>query len=98
MRARWRRGEPLDELQEAQAPATHLQEHQAVAPARNVGLAVGAGLVANRDFHGAQLQARGAEEQVEIAEGVLVAELVLQASEALPVSPRERLGAAERVF
>ena len=54
-------------------------------------------VVAHGQVHDAQVQARGAEQQVEVAEGVEVAEVGAVRGDALVVLAVEGLGAAERV-
>ena len=79
------------------ANSAHAQQQPAVAEARDVGLAVRALVVADGQVDDAQVEARGAEQQVEVAERIEVAEVGAVGGDALVVRAVERLGAAQRV-
>src|SRR5262249_29171404 len=68
-------GPPLGQLQLAGREPAHLQEQPAVAEARDVGLAVRALMVAHRQVRDVQVEPSRAEQQVEVPEGVEVAEV-----------------------
>src|SRR4051812_7418830 len=68
-----RKGES-DILELARGHGRHPQEQPAALPARDVGLAVDALAVAHRDLADLQAQTGGAEDQVEVAVGIEVAE------------------------
>ena len=77
---------PSHELEAARGDPDHAQQQPAVAPALDVRLAVRALAVADRHVHDAQVQLRRAEEQVEVAERIEVAEVRAVGGDPLVVS------------
>src|SRR5262249_7928631 len=75
----------------------HLQQQPAVTPALYVGFAVATGAVADRNLDDLAVQPRRPEEQIEVAEGVEVAEVAAPARDAGVVGRPQDLGAAQRV-
>ena len=70
----------------------------AVPEAADLGLAVGARAIADRQLDDLQVLLGGAEEQVEVAERIEVAEEAAVGGDALVVAAEEHLGAAQRVL
>src|SRR5437762_13265413 len=64
-----------NELQPEGGEGRHAQQEQAMAPALNVRLAIGAGLVADRQIDDPQVQLRRAEQEVKIAKRIKVAKV-----------------------
>src|SRR5581483_2129286 len=75
-----------------------LQQQPAVPEARDLRLAVRARVVADGQVDDLQVQPRRAEQQVEVAERVEVAEVRAPRGDLLVAVPLERLRAAERVL
>ena len=75
----------------------HFQEQPAVAEARDLGFAEGARLVVDRHLDDFQVLLGGAEDQIEVAERIEVAEIVALARDHLVVLAQQHLGAAQRV-
>ena len=67
-------------------------------PALDVRVAVGAGLVADGQVEDAEVELRGTEEEVEVAEGVKVPEVVAVLGDEFVVFAEEDFGAAEGVL
>ena len=82
----------------AEAEPGHFQEDEAVAEARNVGFSVGAVPVADRDVADFQVEEGRAEEQVEIAEGIEVAELLYTNQQSLIIRLEKHFCAAKAVL
>src|SRR3954469_24109656 len=106
---RWTRGSPrspvtpvgalgLDELDPPGGEGAHLEQEPAVAPALDVGLAVGALAVADRHLDELQVELGRPEQEVEIPEGIEVPEVGAVGGELLVVLPAQDLGAAEGVL
>src|ERR1700686_1302276 len=76
----------------------HAQQRRAVAEARDLGLPIGAGPVADRQLDDAQVLLGGAEDQVEVAERIDLAEEASGPRDALVVLAEEDLRPAERVL
>src|SRR5438552_2996365 len=93
-----RHGRSWDELQPHCCEGRHTQQQPAVPPALNVGFAISAGLVTNRQIEDAQVEFCRAKQQVEIAERIEIAEIRAMARDGLVVFSEEHLGAAERVL
>src|SRR5687767_12254349 len=70
----------------------HPQQEPTVAPARNIGFAISAGTVTDRQVEHAQIQLGGAEEQVEIAEWIEVAEVGTVARDLFVLRSKQHLG------
>jgi hypothetical protein len=87
-----------DKFQLAGGDAEHAEEKQAVAPALDVGGAVGAFPIADGDVADFEVLFVGAEEQVEVAERIKLAEVGAVGGDLEVVFAGEDLGAAERVF
>src|SRR6185437_14565571 len=68
-----------------------------MAKARNLGLAIGPTGVPDRHFDDFQGQLRGAEDQIEIAERIEIAEIAASGLEPLVVGAPQHFGAAQRV-
>src|ERR1700730_5265058 len=75
----------------------HPQQHEAVPEPGDLRLAIGAARIADRDLDGFQAELRGAEDEVEIAEGIELPEIAAAALEAQIVAAAYRLGPAQRV-
>ena len=67
-------------------------------PAADVRLAVRARLVADGEVDDPQVEPRGAEEQVEVAERVELAEVRAAGGDPVVVAPEQHLRPAERVL
>src|SRR4051812_25811876 len=65
----------LHELDPARGKHTHLEEHPTVAPALDIGGSVGTLSIANRQLHDLESQLRGAEQEIEVAKRIEVAEV-----------------------
>src|SRR6266480_4763446 len=87
-----------NELQSASSERHHAQEQPAVAPTLDVGLTVGSGLITNGQIRNAQVEFRGTEEEVEIAERIEVAKVSAVAGDGIVVGTEQNLGSAKRVF
>src|SRR4029453_711754 len=85
------------ELEPLQRDAAHAEEQQPVTEPADLGLSVGAVVIANRQVDEPEVQARGAEQEIEVSEGIEVAEVRAARLDALVVPLEEHLGAAERV-
>ena len=68
----------------------HAQQHEAVAEARDLGLAIGAAGIADRHLDDLEAELRGAENQVEIAERIEVAEIAAAGLEPCIVGAAQR--------
>src|SRR5579859_7499964 len=66
---------PSDELDPARGESDHLQQQPAVPPALNIGLSITPRAIADGNLHDLEIEARGTEQQVEIAERVEVPEV-----------------------
>src|ERR1043165_6900940 len=86
------------ELQPPRRIDDHAQQQKPVLPPTDVCLAVRASAVANREIDDAMVQLGGAEEQIEVAERVKVAEIGPIGGNALIVFAPQHLGAAQRVL
>ena len=69
-----------------------------MAPALNVCFAVRALAVADREVDDFEVQASGAEDEVEVAKGVEIAEVRAVGGDAIIVGPAQDFGAAESVL
>src|SRR5260370_29499590 len=76
----------------------HSQQQPAVTPAVNVGFAIGAGAVTNRQVHPAQIELGSAKDKVEISKTAEVAQLSAVSSACPVVRPEHDLGAAKSVL
>src|SRR5215218_3552836 len=76
----------------------HPEEQQPVPPPADVRLAVDARLVADGHVDDLEPQARTSEEEIEVAEGVEVAEVGARGSDLVVVAPQHDLRAAQRVL
>src|SRR3984893_14694564 len=86
---------PLNRLQLAIGEPHHFQQQPAVAKARDLGLAEGARLVVDRGLDDFEILLCGAEDQIEIAERIEIAEIVALPRQHFVVLPQEHLGAAQ---
>lgn len=55
-------------------------------------------LVSNRHLQNFKIQLRGAEQEIEVAEGIEVAEIVSVCHETKIVVPKQHFGSAQRIF
>ena len=69
-----------------------------MAPALDVGGTIGALLVADRHVGDLEVQLGGAEQEVEVAEGIEVAEVGAIGGDLVVVYARQHLGPAKRVL
>ena len=69
-----------------------------MAPALNVGVAIGAFAVADGQVDDLEIVFRRAEDEIEIAEGIEIAEVGAIARRSLRSAPAEHFGPAERVL
>src|SRR5207253_7187928 len=76
----------------------HAQEQQAVPPALNVRLAVGASLIADRQIDDPQVQLRRAEQEIKIAKRIEVAKIGAMARDGFVILFEKHLGAAQGVL
>src|ERR1700722_4359906 len=83
-------------LQLAIGEPHHLQQQPAVAKPRDLGLAEGARLVVDRRLDDLEVLLGRAEEQVEIAEGIEIAEITALPRQHFVVLAQQYLGAAQR--
>src|SRR5271165_4113293 len=75
----------------------HPQQHEAVPKPGDLRLAIGAACIADRDFDSFETELRGAEDEVEIAERIKVAEIAAAALEPQVVAAAHYLRPAQRV-
>ena len=75
----------------------HFQQQPAVPKTRDLGLAESARLVMDRRFDDFQVLLRRAEDQIEVAERIEIAEIVALPRQHLVVLSQQHLGAAQRV-
>jgi len=68
-----------------------------MAEARDVGRAIGTHGVPNRHFDDFERKFRRAEDEVEIAERIKIAEIIVALGDAVIMLPPQRLGAAQRI-
>src|SRR5688572_26918443 len=76
----------------------HSQKEPSVTPARDIGFAVGARAVTDRQVEHPQIQLGGAEKQIEIAEWIEVAEVRAVARDLFVLRSKQHLGAAKSIF
>jgi len=69
-----------------------------VAPALDVGLAVGASAVMNRQIYNPQIELGGTENEIEIPKWIKLAKIAPVSGNFLVILPEQYLGAAESVF
>src|SRR6185295_20079494 len=74
------------------------QQQPAVPPALDVGLAVGARLIPNRQINDAEVEFGGAEQQVEITERIEITEVGAVAGNRLVIRTEENLRSAQRIL
>src|ERR1044071_4871355 len=87
-----------DELEPGGGEGGHAKQQPAVAPALDVGFAVGAGLVADGQVDDPQVELGRAEEEVEIAEGIKIPKVIAVGGDGLVILFEKDLGAAEGVL
>ena len=78
----------------ARSKHTHTQQQQSVTETADLRGAVFAVFVPDDDFGNLKIQFGGAEQQIEIAEGIEIAEIISVFLDGLIVGPIKRLGAA----
>ena len=76
----------------------HAQQHGAVLPARDVGGAVGTFVIADGQVNDLEVEPSRTEEQVEIAEGVKIAEDGAVGRDTVIVALPQHFGAAQRIL
>src|SRR5579859_8067354 len=64
-----------DELDTARGESDHLQQQPAMPPALNIGLPITSRPVTDGDLHDLEVEPRGAEQQIEVAEGIEIPEV-----------------------
>src|SRR5262249_24876426 len=97
LRAHRRRPRPSHRLDAHECEQHHAQQYESVTEAGNLGLAVGAAGVADRNLDRLEAELGGAEDQIEIAERIEIAEIAATGLEARIVGAGQRLGAAQRI-
>src|SRR5262249_39770840 len=75
----------------------HAQQHEAVTETGDLGLAVGAAGIADRNLDGLEAELGSAEDQLEIPERIEVAEITALSLDPRVVGAPQRLGAAQGV-
>src|SRR5262245_27690568 len=75
----------------------HAQQHEAVTETRDLGLAVGAAGIADRNLDGLEAELGSAEDQLEVPERIEISEITARGLDPRIVGAPQRLGAAECV-
>src|SRR5207237_8177964 len=100
-RARCRAGAPAPARREEEATGGlggHAEEEPPIGEAGDVGRPVGALAIADGNLHDAEVELGRAEDEIEVAEGIEVAEMRPARREPRVVLAPDHLGAAQRVL
>src|SRR6185436_6254101 len=92
------RHQTLHGLQSKESVKRQRQQQPPMGKSLPVGAPIGPILIANRDFQNMEIQFRGAEQQVEIAKGIEVPEVLSVRHQSLIVTTKQDFCATERIF
>ena len=90
-------GDGSERLELVEGEEDHAEQQPAVPEARDLRLAVAPARVAHRDLDDLQVELGGTEDEVEVAEGIEIAEVGAVRDDPPVMALQERLGAAKRI-
>lgn len=89
--------EPSDRLDLEKREDHHSQQHHAMPKARNLSFTIGPSRIADRQIDRLEIELRGAEDEVEIAERIKIAEVGLAIPKPVVIRTAHHFGAAQGV-